>query len=138
MGRVGTLSVPVDILRETASYVACSLIRHRFRVVGLISTHGANAPALEEAAKHLNERHPDVMGCAPRGDVGEDPGQHAGAWLTSVMLAIRPDLVHVACVEARLRDEVSTATAASGADRLERFLSSIVNQVQEAVQRVAR
>lgn len=138
MGRTGTLSVPADILRETASHVACSLIRHGFRVIALISTHGANGPALEEAARQLNERHRDVVACAPSGDVGEDPGPHSGAWLTSVMLAIRPDLVDLACVEAGLRDEVSTATAASGADRLDRFLSSIVNQVQEAVQRAAQ
>lgn len=125
-------------LSETASYVACSLIRHGFSVIGLISTHGANGPALDESARHPNERHPDVVVCAPRGDVGEDPAQHAGAWLTSVMLAIRPDWVRLACVEAGLRDEISTATAASGADHLERFLSSIVNQVQEAVQRAAQ
>jgi creatinine amidohydrolase len=133
--RMGTLSVPADSLRETATHIACSLIRHGFRVIALISTHGANRPALEEAARRLNERHPDVVVCAPSGDVGPDPGSHSGAWLTAVMLAIRPDLVDLGSVEADHSDEVSTATAANGADHLERFVSSIVRQVQDAAQR---
>lgn len=133
--QMGTLSVPADTLRETASRVACCLIRHGFRVIALISTHGGNRRALEESARELNARHPDVVAYAPSGDVGQDPGQHSGAWLTSVMLAIRPDLVDLASVEPALRDEVSSATAANGADRLERFASSIVQQVQGAVQR---
>jgi creatinine amidohydrolase len=132
---VGTLSVPADTLRETASHVVRSLIRHGFSVIALLSTHGANRPALEEAARELNERHPSVVACAPTGDVGPDPGQHSGAWLTSVMLAIRPDLVDLASVEAGLRDEISTATAAKGADRLQRFTSSIVEQIQDAARR---
>jgi creatinine amidohydrolase len=138
LSRMGTLSVPADTLRDTASNVAYSLIRHGFRVIALISTHGANRPALEESARQLNERHPDVVACAPSGDVGQDPGQHSGGWLTSVMLAIRPDLVDLASVDAGLRDEITTATAANGADRLERFVSSIVQQVQDAVQRATQ
>jgi creatinine amidohydrolase len=138
MSHMGTLSVPADTLRDTASRVACSLIRHGFRVIALISTHGGNRAALEESAQELNARHSDVVACAPSGDLGQDPGQHSGAWVTSVMLAIRPDLVDLASVEAGLRDEVSSATAAIGADRLEQFVSSIVEQVQEAVQRATQ
>src|SRR5689334_3865118 len=33
--------------------------------------------------------------CAPAGDVGPSPGAHSGEWLTSVMLALRPDLVEL-------------------------------------------
>lgn len=135
MSGMGTLSVRAATVREISFHVACSLIGHGFRVIALISTHGGNRPALEESARQLNERHPDVVACAPSGDVGQDPGQHSGAWLTSVMLTIRPDLVDLASVEASLRGEVNTANAANGADRLERFTSSIVRQVQEAVQR---
>jgi creatinine amidohydrolase len=135
MSGIGTLSVPADTLRATASHVADSLIRHGFRVIALVSTHGANRPVLEEVARELNERRPDVVACAPTGDVGQNPGSHSGAWLTSVMLAIRPDLVDLACVEAGLADEVNAATAAQGADRLERFASSIVEQVQHAAPR---
>jgi hypothetical protein len=87
-----------------------------------------------ESARELNARHPEVVACAPSGDVGEDPGRHSGAWLTSVMLTIRPDLVDLASVEPDLKDEVNSATAANGQDHLERFASSIVHQVQHAVQ----
>lgn len=103
MSGVGTLSIPTSTLRETAAHVACSLIGHGFRVIALVSIHGANRPALEEAARGLNHRHPDVVVCVPRGDVGQDPGPHSGAWLSSVMLAIRPDLVDLASVESGLR-----------------------------------
>jgi creatinine amidohydrolase/Fe(II)-dependent formamide hydrolase-like protein len=132
---MGTLSVPAGTVRETAACLAGSLIRHGFRIIALVSTHGGNRAALEQSVRELNARHPDVVACAPRGDVGQHPGQHSGAWLTSVMLAIRPDLVDVASVEPGLRDEVDSATAADGADRLERFTSSIVAQVQDAGQR---
>jgi creatinine amidohydrolase len=133
-GHIGTLSVPAAILRETASSVAYCLIRHGFRMIVLISAHGGNRPALEKSAVELNARHPGVAVCAPTGDVGQGPGQHSGAWLTSVMLTIRPDLVDLASVEPDLKDEVNSATAANGQDHLERFASSIVHQVQHAVQ----
>lgn len=134
MSDVGTISVPADTLRETATHVAGSVIRHGFRVIALVSTHGANRPVLEETAREPNERHSDVVACAPNGEFGRDPGSHSGAWLTSVILAIRPDLVDLASVEPGLSDEVTTATAADGARRLERFASSIVQQVQDAAQ----
>jgi creatinine amidohydrolase len=132
---MGTLSVPADTLCKTASYVACSLIRRGFRVIALVSTHGGNRPALQEAARQVNQRHPDVVACAPIGDVGQAPGPHSGGWLSSVMLAIRPDLVDLASGEAGLRDEADAATAAKGAESLERFASSIVEQVQDAARR---
>jgi creatinine amidohydrolase len=138
IGRIGTLSISADALRATAADVAGSLIRHGFRVIALISTHGGNQLPLEQAARQLYECHPGVVACAPRGDVGRDPGQHSGAWLTSVMLAIRPDLVDLASAEANLREELDTADAGIGADRLERFASSIVEQVRDAVQRATQ
>jgi creatinine amidohydrolase/Fe(II)-dependent formamide hydrolase-like protein len=131
--KLGSLSVPADTLRETAVSVAGCLVGHGFRVVALISTHGGNRPALRQAVQELNERHPQAIACAPSGDVGEDPGQHAGAWLTSAMLAIRPHLVDLASVEPDLRDEVQSASGADGVDHLERFASSVVRQIQEAV-----
>lgn len=129
---LGTLSVPADGLRDTASAVACSLIRHGFRVIALVSTHGGNRPALREAARELNARYPEAVACVPEGDVGPDPGRHSGAWLTSVMLAIRPELVDLASVEPDLREEVSSASAADGADHLDRFAASVVQQIRDA------
>ena len=38
----GTLSVPAETLRDVALHIARSLIRHGFRVIVLLSTHGGN------------------------------------------------------------------------------------------------
>jgi creatinine amidohydrolase len=135
MAGLGTLSMPVEILSQTAFHIARSSIAHGFRVVVLVSTHGGNHVALQEAARRLNATCGDVIAVAPDGDVGPDPGGHSGAWLTSAMLALRPDLVDHASVAADLRDEVGAATAARGADNLERFVSSIVQRVQDAALR---
>jgi creatinine amidohydrolase/Fe(II)-dependent formamide hydrolase-like protein len=83
----------------------------------LVSTHGGNPAALNAAAERLNQTFDDVWACAPEGDIGPDPGSHSGEWLTSVMLAIRPDLVR------------AEADSAVGAARLERFVAAIVRQI---------
>lgn len=127
----GTLSVPAETLRDVALHIARSLIRHRFRVIVLLSTHGGNQAVLEEAARQLNELHPEVLACAPRGDVGPAPGARSGQWLTSVMLVVRPDLVDVESADADIKAEARTATAERGADNLERFVSAIVETVRD-------
>lgn len=132
MPATGTLSVPSETLGEVAFHVARSLIVHGFRVIALVSTHGGNQVALEEAVQQLNAEHSEVVTCAPRGDVGPAPGAHSGRWLTSVMLAVRPDLVDVESAGADLRDEVRAATPEAGAENLERFVSAIVRLVQDA------
>lgn len=131
----GTLSVPAEALRETAFYIASSLVNHGFRVIALLSTHGGNHAAIAEAASRLNRQYADVTACAPTGDVGPHPGGHSGVWLTSVMLTVRPDLVDVAAADDEMRDEMGAATVANGADNLQRFVSSVVQQVQVAVKR---
>jgi creatinine amidohydrolase len=123
MDGVGTLSISHEGLRETAFGIGRSLYVHGFRVIALISTHGGNQTALEETASRLNERYPEAVACAPRGDVGPDPGAHSGTWLTSVMLVVRPDLVRV---ESAGAGDVRSATSAQGAENLERFIGSIV------------
>jgi creatinine amidohydrolase len=127
----GTLSVPPETLRSVALHIARSLITHRFRVIVLPSTHGGNQAVLEETARQLNEQHPEVLACAPRGDVGPSPGAHSGNWLTSVMLFARPDLVDVESADADIKDEARTATAERGANNLERFVSAIVKTVRD-------
>jgi len=54
--------------------------------MALVSTHGGNRAALVQAARLLNDRYPEVLACAPTGDVGRAPGVHSGRWLTAVML----------------------------------------------------
>ena len=127
----GTLSVPPETLRDVALHIARSLITHGFRVIVLISTHGGNRAVLENAARQLNEQQPDVLACAPRGDLGPTPGAHSGKWLTSVMLVVRPDLVDVEFADADIKGEARTATADRGADILERFVSAMVATVRD-------
>ena len=132
----GTLSVPPETLRDVALHIARSLITHGFGVIVLLSTHGGNHAVLEQVARRLNdEQHPEVLACAPRGDVGPAPGARSGRWLTSVMLVVRPDLVDVESADPDIKDEARTATAGRGADYLERFVSSIVETVRNQARR---
>lgn len=133
----GTLTMPRETLAAVAVHIARSLVAHGFRVIALISTHGGNQLALDEAARQLNDEYDDVVACAPRGDVGPSPGAHSGKWLTSVMLALRPDLVKAESADPGLIDEARAATAVSGADNLERFVSAMVQQVRDAAERQA-
>jgi creatinine amidohydrolase len=128
----GTLSVSAETLCDVALQIARGLINHGFRVIVLLSTHGGNQAVLEEAALQLNGQHPEVLVCAPRGDVGPAPGAHSGQWLTSVMLVLRPDLVDVESAHPGIKDEARTATAERGADNLERFVSTVVETVRDA------
>lgn len=128
----GTLSVPPEALREVALHIGRSLIAHGFRILVLLSTHGGNRDALEQAAQELHREHPDIEICVPVGDVGTAPGTHSGRWLTSVMLALRPDLVDVSAAGDDIKDEVLPATQQAGQDNLERFVSSIVRAVRDA------
>ena len=131
MPGTGTLSVPTRTLCDLASSIARSLVAHGFRVIALISTHGGNRAALEEAAQYLNEQYADVVACAPRGDVGPSPGEHSGKWLTSVMRALRPELVDVGAARPELRDELRAASPEAGTENLARFVGAIVRQVEQ-------
>ena len=131
MQEPGTLSVSAETLCDVALHIARSLINHGFRVIVLLSTHGGNEAVLEGAARQLNEQHPEVLACAPRGDVGPAPGARSGEWLTSVMLVVRPDLVDVESADADVKDEAHAATAERGAHNLERFLSGMVETVRD-------
>lgn len=133
MNGLGTLSVPATTLCDAATHIANSLIAHGFRVVVLVSIHGGNRAAIERAVHDLEARHPGVVVCAPRGDVGPAPGRHSGRWLTSVMLSLRPDLVHVDAASEELQRELRDANADVGAANLERFVSSILQQVRDAL-----
>ena len=128
--RPETLSVPPEALREVALHIGRSLIAHGFRILVLLSTHGGNRDALEQAAGELHREHTDIEICVPVGDVGTAPGAHSGRWLTSVMLSLRPDLVNVDAAGDDIKDEVLAATPQAGQNNLERFVSSIVRAVR--------
>ncbi|MBV9802058.1 MAG: creatininase family protein [Solirubrobacterales bacterium] len=129
LGLNGTLSVEAETLTDTAVALAESLARLGFTLIVLLSTHGGNVQALHRAVARLNSLGSAARTCAPRGDVGPDPGSHSGKWLTSVMLAHYPDLVDLPAASATLRDELQDADAQRGAANFERFVSSIVDQI---------
>jgi creatinine amidohydrolase len=116
----GTLTVSAATLADTAVEIGESLARQGFRTIALVSTHGGNAASLRAAVERLNARLDGVRACAPEGDVGPHPGGHSGEWLTSVMLALRPDLVDL---------QANDVQAQRGANRVEQFVASIVDAV---------
>jgi creatinine amidohydrolase len=128
----GTLSLRGETVSDLACGVAHGLARDGLRVVAFVSTHGGNLEPLQVATTRLSETIPDCVVCAPRGDLGPSPGAHSGEWLTSVVLALRPDLVHLEQAAPELAGEVAQATAARGHEHLERFVASVVAQVPEA------
>jgi creatinine amidohydrolase len=118
MHGAGTLTLRPETLTDLAVEIGESLATHGFRVIVLVSTHGGNAAALRAAAERLNTTLDGVTAYAPEGDVGPDPGSHSGEWLTSVMLAVRPDLVQM--------QEAGAADPERGAAHVERFVTAIV------------
>ena len=128
----GTLTLRHETLRTCAAEQAASLARLGFAVVALVSTHGGNQSALDAAAEDVVKLLPDVVVCVPHGDVGPDPGRHSGAWLTSVMLALHPDLVDLAGAAPELRAELQHADPERGHTAFERFVASVAEAVQIA------
>jgi creatinine amidohydrolase/Fe(II)-dependent formamide hydrolase-like protein len=104
-----------------------SLATVGFRLIVLLPIHGGNVDPLNAAVARFNERLGPARACAPRGDVGPDPGSHSGKWLTSVMLTFRPDVVDVPAAASSLRAELQEADAERGVADFERFVSSIVD-----------
>jgi creatinine amidohydrolase len=126
----GALSVAADTLTDTAAEMAASLAATGFRLIVLLPIHGGNVEPLELAVARFNERPGRARACALRGDVGPDPGSHSGKWLTSVMLAFRPEVVDLPAAAPSLRAELEHANAERGVAFLERFVSSIVDAVR--------
>jgi len=127
----GTITLRAATLTALAVEQAQSLARQRFQVVVLLSTHGGNRSALDAAVHELDSSLQDAIACAPRGEVA-NPGRHSGVWLTSVMLALRPDLVELDRADPVLREELMTASPEHGYEVLERFIASVVAAVRGA------
>lgn len=123
----GTLSLTAATLTAVAVEQGQGLARQGFASLVLVSTHGGNRKALDAAVRELNASlHGTATVCAPRGDVGPGPGSYSGSWLTSVMLALRPDLVHLEHADADLKGELRDANATLGREHIERFVASAV------------
>lgn len=130
LGLPGTLSVAADTLSDTAVAIASGLAAQGFRLIALLSIHGGNGQALRGAVECFNRTHTGARTCAPRGDVGPDPGSHSGVWLTSVMLALHPELVDTKAATPELRDELQAADAERGRAYFEHFVSSIAETIR--------
>lgn len=127
MNLPGTMSVSAETLTAVAFELSLSLARAGFTFIALVSTHGGNRAALDAAVLNLAMEHTAV--CAPKGDLGPAPSSYSGEWLTSVMLAVRPELVNVRAVSEALRSEVDSASATHGREHVERFIASCVEAV---------
>jgi creatinine amidohydrolase len=126
----GTLTLRVETLTAVAVDQAQSLARQGFRIVVLVSTHGGNRGALDAAVAELDRSLRSAVACAPKGDVGPNPGRHSGVWLTSMMLALRPDLVDLDRAGPEFRVELQSASPERGYQALERFVASVVASVR--------
>lgn len=129
----GTLTLGSGTLTDVATVLATGLVRHGFQDVVLLSTHGGNAPALRAVVERLEGELPErTVLCAPEGDPGPQPGAHSGEWITSVMLALHPDLVNLRHADKSLLVELQSADAQRGRDHFERFVTSVVRAVRSA------
>jgi creatinine amidohydrolase len=126
----GTVSVARETVTELAVAISASLANQGFRLIVLVSIHGGNTEALGAAVERFNRTYTSAYARVVRGEVGPEPGSHSGHWLTSVMLALRPELVDLPAATPELRDELRTASADRGAIYFERFVSAIVVAVR--------
>ena len=122
----GTMSVRAGTLCDLAVQLSESLIRQGFRLIVLVCAHGGNRRALDAAVARVRVSSSGAVVCAPPGNVGPRPGAHSGEWLTSVMLALRPDVVELEDAGSELAGELRAANLERGVRHIERFVSSIV------------
>jgi creatinine amidohydrolase len=122
----GTMTLRADTLSDVAVQLIESLTRQGFTLIVLVSTHGGNRGALDTAVARLGATSGGAVVCAPPGDVGPSPGARSGEWLTSVMLALRPDLVELGNADSDLAGELRAANPERGARHIQRFVASIV------------
>jgi creatinine amidohydrolase len=104
MGFPGTLSVRLSTLTQVLRETCEGLVEHGFRRIMFINSHVGNDPAIMEIAHELIRRSAARVGMvnlwALANQMGKDIPEliekeflHAGEIMTSVMLALRPDLV---------------------------------------------
>ena len=132
-GPPGTLSIQETTLTETAVALAESLAGQGFRLIVLLPIHGGNVEPLNLAVARFNEQATTARACALRGDLGPDPGSHSGRWLTSVLLAFRPEVVNLTAARADLRAELQEADAELGVACFDRYVSSIIDATRSLI-----
>jgi creatinine amidohydrolase len=167
----GTVSVEEETFHRVAGDVARGLAGHGFRRIVLLPTHGGNFRPLGEARKKLGPvdgarviTFPDLsllLGAilpvaSSLGLTPAEGGVHAGEWETSMMLAIRPDLVQMGSAEPGYTGDLMSgvkkffeegvqsvaengvfgdprrASAEAGQMYIERIVDAVVQAVEEA------
>ncbi len=101
----GVLSLPSATFIQVVSDVAAGLIASGFRKIAIVNGHGGNDEAVRIVARDLANAHPVAVAATPYWQLAQSadafaeargggplPG-HAGHFETSLMLALRPDLV---------------------------------------------
>jgi creatinine amidohydrolase len=100
----GTLTVSLNALTDYLKYLCQSMIRHNFKRFFMVCGHLGNIPAISTVANELHEHAlfsmVDVwryLARQGRGIVETDcfPEGHASEVGTSVLMALRPDLVNM-------------------------------------------
>jgi creatinine amidohydrolase len=101
----GTLSLSAETIIRVWTEIAESVARAGVRKLVLFNTHGGQPQIAQIVARDLRVRHAMLVVCANGYGLGIPPnafpaselrhGIHAGAYETSMMLALRPDLVQM-------------------------------------------
>lgn len=107
----GTLTISAELLTRLVYEYCRSYVRHGFRTIVLLPSHGGNFAVVKSAAEQLKQDYADqgvkivslddlarlfALSCqalAPYGYTPQHVGGHAGAGETTVVLAIQPQLV---------------------------------------------
>lgn len=101
----GTISLSTTVYYDAVTGIVESLVRDGFRRIFLVNGHGGNHELIQLVARDIGLRLPvavaaaswwyaawDVMIAAGALEVGRLPG-HAGGFETSLVMAMRPELV---------------------------------------------
>ena len=101
----GTISLPTTVYYDAVTEIVESLVRDGFRKIFLVNGHGGNHELIQLVARDVALRRNaavaasswwnaawDVMVAAGAHEVGRLPG-HAGGFETSLVMAMRPELV---------------------------------------------
>ena len=106
----GTISLRAETLHAIVADVVDSLARHGFTRIVLVPTHGGNFKPVAEAVATLRPiddveviavtdlealLETVVRGSAEMGISAHTAGSHAGEWETSIMLHLKPELIHM-------------------------------------------
>jgi creatinine amidohydrolase len=104
MGFPGTLSIRLSTLTQVLREICDGLVEHGLRRIMFINSHVGNDPAIMEVAHELVRRSAARVGMVNLWGTANQMGKdilelkekvflHAGEIMTSVMLALRPELV---------------------------------------------